>query len=253
MGYKARKPGLIHGLRRSARTAAVVAGIGLAAARGAEVPKVTVPQGMAIQATRGMTPIARFSAPVTAPIKPVRIKDPFLERSPRKEEIKRVIARYSKEDGHDPRLLLAIAGHESLFDPNAVGPTEDRGLFQLTPPTIAEVAKRGVQIKNVFDPNENTRAASEYLKILGERARQRTRKVRQKGRVSFVTTKRMYLHDGKQVTFDDLPATLQRGLIIRAFNEGSSVFSENGKEAYKIARSRYVTSVMRRYDRYSTN
>jgi hypothetical protein len=61
----------------------------------------------------------------------------------------------------DPRLVLAVMGTESGFDPNAKSPKNAWGLMQLIP----ETAER-FNVKNILDPIENIRGGMAYLRWL---------------------------------------------------------------------------------------
>ena len=61
----------------------------------------------------------------------------------------------------DPYLVLAVIAVESGFQTKAVSHKSAMGLMQLIPATAARFG-----VKDVFDPSENVRAGSEYLRWL---------------------------------------------------------------------------------------
>ncbi|BFL65000.1 Soluble lytic murein transglycosylase [Roseomonas mucosa] len=74
---------------------------------------------------------------------------------------------YPTPDGLEPALVRAISRQESNFDPQAVSPSNARGLMQLLPTTAAEVARRN-GIPHQFgwltsDPAHNMKLGSIYL------------------------------------------------------------------------------------------
>lgn len=65
----------------------------------------------------------------------------------------------------DPFLLASVARRESFFNPNAVGRTNDHGLFQFQPKTFYWILPDG----DIYDIWDNTEAAARYLKYLLQR------------------------------------------------------------------------------------
>lgn len=65
--------------------------------------------------------------------------------------------------GFDPSVALAVCKIESNFNPNAVGPKSELGLFQLNPLSFPNYTKK--QLKN---PKLNIRLAIRYLKEVKE-------------------------------------------------------------------------------------
>ncbi len=61
----------------------------------------------------------------------------------------------------DPRLVLAVIGTESGFDPNARSNKNALGLMQLIPDTAERFA-----VKDILDPMENIRGGMSYLRWL---------------------------------------------------------------------------------------
>ena len=76
------------------------------------------------------------------------------------------ILKHSRELGIDPNLTRAIIYVESAGRPHAVSPQGAKGLMQLLPSTAADLG-----IHNLFDPGQNIRAGTRYLRILLNRFR----------------------------------------------------------------------------------
>ncbi len=76
----------------------------------------------------------------------------------------KIIGRAAGECGLDPNLVRAVIQVESGFRPDAVSPRGAKGLMQLMPATARELG-----VKDPFDPEENIRAGSRYLKGLLDR------------------------------------------------------------------------------------
>jgi len=77
------------------------------------------------------------------------------------QEIQAQIVAAANQAGIDPALALAVAQHESGFDPDAVGPTGDKGVFQISDPTAGDLG-----LTNPFDPVANIQAGVAYLSQL---------------------------------------------------------------------------------------
>ena len=77
------------------------------------------------------------------------------------DEVESLAKRWALEYALDPYLVLAVIAVESDFKARAVSHKSAMGLMQLIPETAARFG-----VKNVFDPSENIRAGSEYLRWL---------------------------------------------------------------------------------------
>ncbi len=71
------------------------------------------------------------------------------------------IVQFAIQNGVDPALALAVAQHESGFNPNATGTQGDAGVFQLMPGTAADLG-----VTDPYDPLQNIQAGVVYLKQL---------------------------------------------------------------------------------------
>ena len=72
-----------------------------------------------------------------------------------------LIERYASQAAIRPELVRAVVQVESGFDPRARSPVGAMGLMQLMPQTAAELG-----VSDPYDPEENLRAGTAYLKQL---------------------------------------------------------------------------------------
>ena len=75
--------------------------------------------------------------------------------------IERHIIRFARQHRVDPLLVKAIIKTESDFDPRAVSRQGAKGLMQLMPATAREL-----EVTDPFDPYENIKAGTRYLRLL---------------------------------------------------------------------------------------
>ncbi|MGI0150163.1 MAG: transglycosylase SLT domain-containing protein, partial [Thermoplasmata archaeon] len=66
-------------------------------------------------------------------------------------------------------VALAMGERETGFDPTKRGAAGEIGLFQLLPKTVREELRYMGPLEALFDPNLNTRLATQYLDILFRR------------------------------------------------------------------------------------
>jgi Transglycosylase SLT domain len=85
---------------------------------------------------------------------------PVAATAPFREIVKAAATHYNV----DADLITSVIAAESNFDPKAVSKKNARGLMQLLPETAVRF---GVQ--NIFDPQENINAGTQYLRELLER------------------------------------------------------------------------------------
>ena len=72
-----------------------------------------------------------------------------------------LIALHANTHGLDPNLVKAIVKTESNYNPRAVSPKGARGLMQIMPDTA-----KFMKIADPFNPEENIKAGTGYLKFL---------------------------------------------------------------------------------------
>lgn len=75
-----------------------------------------------------------------------------------------LIRKHSARTGVDENLVRAIIGQESSGKPRALSPKGAGGLMQLMPATAQRFG-----VSNVYDPDQNIRGGTDYLKFLNNR------------------------------------------------------------------------------------
>jgi hypothetical protein len=101
-------------------------------------------------------PVARELARVTNPLR-FSSKPASIER----QRLAATVIGLAAEFKLDPRLVMALIGTESNFDPNARSPKNAFGLMQLIPETAARF-----QVADILDPVQNLRGGMSYLSWL---------------------------------------------------------------------------------------
>ncbi len=79
-------------------------------------------------------------------------------------EIRRMVQSIAPAFGLDSGLVVAVIAAESAFDAHAVSKKNAKGLMQLMPETAARFG-----VRDPFDPRENIRGGTEYLRFLLQR------------------------------------------------------------------------------------
>lgn len=74
-----------------------------------------------------------------------------------------LITHHANSHGVDPLLVKAVMKAESNFNPKALSHKGAQGLMQLMPDTA-----RFVKVEDPFDPSDNIRGGTKYLKYLDE-------------------------------------------------------------------------------------
>lgn len=74
------------------------------------------------------------------------------------------IMRYSEQYDVNPKLVTAMIGRESGFDPQSVSSSNAQGLAQLLPSTAAHIG-----INDPFSIDEGTKGAALYIKMMLDR------------------------------------------------------------------------------------
>lgn len=150
------------GLRGTASLAEALGGAGLdvggalqrgaIAAGGVEAPEMAAPT----------------EAPVAAPeledlFNQIQSYEPTAQPTPQPETVKvgkQNISIPTGEEYSEPRLVKAVIGAESAFNPKAISPVGAAGLMQLMPGTAKGL---GLKLEERFDPDKNVEAGSRYL------------------------------------------------------------------------------------------
>jgi len=80
-------------------------------------------------------------------------------KKPKSERFDSLISKASEKEGLDSLLIKAVVEVESGFDPKGLSCKGAQGLMQLMPSTA-----RSLGIKNAYDPAENIKGGSRYLR-----------------------------------------------------------------------------------------
>jgi len=108
------------------------------------------------------TPMREIGRP--DPGLPVSAGHPAIKRDPIMGRFGSLIDQAARENRLDSALIRAVIRAESNGDPQAVSPVGAKGLMQLVDSTA-----RDMNVRDPFDPAENIRAGSRYLRQLIDR------------------------------------------------------------------------------------
>jgi soluble lytic murein transglycosylase-like protein len=94
----------------------------------------------------------------------IRSTRPLLQTGVASDRYEALVQEYSGRHGLRPDLVRAVIQVESAFNPYARSPKGAMGLMQLMPGTARELG-----VRNAFDPAENIRGGTTYLRQLLDR------------------------------------------------------------------------------------
>ena len=113
-----------------------------------------------VEAPRPATRVADSGRGLARPAMPAPATFPT-STSPERRRLVELVVQTARQFKLDPRLVLALIGTESGFDPNARSSKNAQGLMQLIPDTAERFA-----VKDLMDPLENLRGGMSYLRWL---------------------------------------------------------------------------------------
>lgn len=111
-----------------------------------------------LQMSGGFVEVA--AADVVA-IEPEDVFTPIPKKETAKAPFRDLVELSATRYGVDADLITSVIAAESNFDPKAVSRRNAQGLMQLLPSTAAQFG-----VKNIFDPQENIDAGTQYLRDL---------------------------------------------------------------------------------------
>ncbi len=136
----------------------------------------------------------------------------------------------------NPNFFKALIQIESNYNPKAIGKHNDKGLLQLTPIAIKQIAKLGFRITNPFDIEQNIIGGILLAKYNKSIAKFKTIKTRK----GFKKVKRKYLYNGKLVEFDQLPKEIQLKILAEMHNKGPSFVKDSEKKEIEEKFTKYA-------------
>lgn len=156
------------GLRGTASLAEALGGAGLDVGGALQRSAIAATDAEGVEA---LTIAAPTEAPVAAPeledlFNQIQSYEPPAAPTPQPEAVKvgkQDVSIPTGEKYAEPRLVKAVMGIESRFNPKAVSPVGAAGLMQLMPATAMDL---GLTEEQRFDPDKNVEAGSRYLKQL---------------------------------------------------------------------------------------
>lgn len=156
------------GLRGTASLAEALGGAGLDVGGALQRSAIAATDAEGVEA---LTIPAPTEAPVAAPeledlFNQIQSYEPPAAPTPQPEAVKvgkQDVSIPTGEKYAEPRLVKAVMGIESRFNPKAVSPVGAAGLMQLMPATAMDL---GLTEEQRFDPDKNVEAGSRYLKQL---------------------------------------------------------------------------------------
>jgi hypothetical protein len=155
------------GLRGTASLAEALGGAGLDVGGALQRGVIAATGAEDVEAPTIAAPTKSTAAPELEDLfKQIQSYEPPAQPTPQPEAVKVGKQNVSIPTGEkyaEPRLVKAVMGVESRFNPKAVSPVGAAGLMQLMPATAMDL---GLTEEQRFDPDKNVEAGSRYLKQL---------------------------------------------------------------------------------------
>ncbi len=129
-------------------------------ASGSDLRTMRRADGVILIYSEGLDDPATLSPPLRPPSQPA----PAPSEDRLSENLSAAIDRLARRQNLDPGLVRAVIRVESDFDARAVSSRGARGLMQLMPSTARQLG-----VHNVFDPVQNVRGGTEYLRRMIDR------------------------------------------------------------------------------------
>lgn len=131
----------------------------------------------------------------------------------------------------DEEFIKASITCESTWNPRAVSELRARGLMQLTYRAWQDVRPKLDYYENVFNPEENVAAGTDYLELIEEYCKE------------------------KHPNWDALPMLEQKKLLLAAYHGGKSRLSYRGFDISRMPKPTrdHVEKVIKEYNKHSTS